>query len=110
MPRDEAQRSLQSRAVDLAEGLLETRWLATAGAGPSVPLPFLAVLLFWLVVTFTSFGLLASRNGTVFATLFVCAVSVGSAVFLILEMDGPFHGLLKVSAEPWRFAVAHLNR
>jgi hypothetical protein len=45
-----------------------------------------------------------------FATLFVCAVSVGSAVFLILEMDGPFHGLLKVSAEPWRFAVAHLNR
>jgi hypothetical protein len=47
---------------------------------------------------------------TVFAVLFVCALSVGSAVFLIMEMDGPFDGLLKVSADPIRFAHAHLNQ
>jgi hypothetical protein len=81
-----------------------------AGSGTSVPLPFLVVLLFWLTITFASFGLFGPRNGTVLAVLFVCALSVGSAVFLILEMDGPFDGLLKVSADPLRYAHAHLNR
>jgi hypothetical protein len=72
-------------------------------------MPFLAILLFWLTITFASFGLFAPRNGTVLVVLFVCAVSVGSAVFLILELDGPFDGLLKVSADPLRYALTHLN-
>jgi len=109
-PRDDSQRSIQSRAQDLAEALLQTRWLVFAGGGTSVPLPFLVVLLFWLTITFASFGLFAPRNATVLVVLFVCAVSVGSAVFLILEMDGPFDGLLKASADPLRYAHAHLNQ
>jgi len=109
-PRDDSQRSLQSRALDLAEALLQARWLYFAGGGTSVPLPFLVVLLFWLMITFASFGLFAPRNATVLVVLFVCALSVGSAVFLILEMDGPFDGLLKVSADPLRYAHAHLNQ
>jgi hypothetical protein len=109
-PRDDLQRSLQSRARDLAEEILQTRWLVFAGVGPSVPLPFIMILIFWLTITFGSFGLFAPRNGTVFAVLFVCAVSVGSAVFLILELDAPFDGLLKVSAEPLRYAHSNMNR
>ena len=109
-PRDDYQRSLQSRALENAEALLQTRWLLVAGPGASVPLPFLVVLLFWLTATFMSFGLAAPRNATVLAVLFVCALSVGSAVFLILEMDGPFDGWLKVSADPLRHAHALLNQ
>jgi hypothetical protein len=109
-PRNDSQRALQSRALDLAEGLLQARWLALTGTASSVPVPFLAILLFWLTITFTSFGLFAPRNGTVLAVLFFCALSVGSAVFLVLEMDAPFDGLLKVSAEPWRYAYTHLNQ
>ena len=80
------------------------------GAGSSIPLPFLVVLLFWLTITFASFGLFAPRNAMVITVLFVCALSVGGAVFLIVEMDGPFDGLLKVSAEPLRYAYTHLNQ
>jgi len=108
-PRDDLQRSLQSRARDLAEEILQARWLVFAGVGSSVPLPFITILVFWLTVTFGSFGLFAPRNGTVFVVLFVCAVSVGSAVFLILELDGPFEGFLKVSVEPMRYALASMN-
>jgi hypothetical protein len=109
-PQDDSQRALQARSLDLAEALLQARWLLIAGTGPSVPLPFLAVLLFWLTITFASFGLFAPRNAMVVTVLFVCALSVGSAVFLVLEMDGPFDGLLKVSADPLRSAHAHLNQ
>ena len=108
--RDGAQRALQSRALDLAEALLQARWLVLAGTETSVPVPFLVILLFWLTITFASFGLFAPRNPTVLAVLFVCAVSVGSAVFLVLEMDAPFDGLLKVSANPFRYVYAHLNQ
>ena len=109
-PRDASQRALQSRALDLAEALLQARWLVFASTGTSVPLPFFVVLLFWLTITFASFGLFAPRNATVLVALFVCALSVGGAVFLILEMDGPFDGLVKVSADPLRYAHAHLNQ
>lgn len=107
-PLDDAQRALQSRAVDIAEGLLQARWLLVAGPGESVPLLFLAVLASWLTLTFVSFGLFAPRNGMVVTVLLVCALSVGSAVFLVLEMDGPFDGLLRVSADSLRSAHARL--
>jgi len=109
-PRDESQRALRSRALDLMEATLQARWLVFAAGETSVPIPFLVVLLFWLTMTFTSFGLFAPRNTTVLAVLFVCALSVTSALFLVLEMDGPFDGLIKVSADPLRYAHAHMNQ
>ena len=109
-PRDDSQRWLQARSRDVAEKLLEARWLVSAGNEASVPGFFLVIVLFWLTVTFASYGLLAGRNATVVTVFFVCAVSVGSALFLILEMDGPFEGLLRVSADPMLFAHAHLNQ
>lgn len=109
-PRDDVQRSLQIRAQELAETLLRARWLAIVVTRASIPVPFLIVLLFWLTITFASFGLFAPPNTLVVTVLFVCALSIASAVFLVLEMDGPFDGLLRVSADPLRRALAHLNR
>ena len=109
-PRNDAQRALQARALDLTEALLQARWLVLAGTEASVPVPFLVILVFWLTITFASFGLCAPRHATVFVVLCVCALSVGSAAFLILEMDTPFDGVLRVSAEPLRYALAHLNQ
>ena len=110
MPRDDLQRALQLRAVDLAERVLQARWLVLASAEVSVPMPFLVVLLFWITATFASFGMFAPRNGTVIVVLFVCALSIGGALFLVLELDGPFAGLLRVSPDPLRFAYTHINR
>lgn len=109
-PHDDSQRALQSRALDLAEALLQTRWLMLTSSETSAPMPFLVILVFWLTIIFASFGLFASRNATVLGILFVCALSVGSAVFLVLEMDAPFYGLIRVSADPIRNAYAHLNQ
>ncbi len=109
-PRDDSQRGLQSRALDLTEALLQAKWLVVAAFETSVPVPFLVILLFWLTIIFASFGLFAPRNATVLMVLFVCALSVASAVFLVLELDTPFGGLLKVSADPLRYALAHLNQ
>ena len=108
-PRDDAQRHLQSRALDLGESLLTTRWLAVADQSTSIPFAFLVVLLSWLLIIFASFGLFAPRNATVVVVLVLCALSVAGAVFLVLEMDRPLEGLIRVSPEPLRHALAKLN-
>lgn len=109
-PHNDLQRSFQSRALDLIESILQARWLVLAGAESSIPSLFLVILFSWLTISFLSFGLFAPRNGTVFIMLFVCALAVSSAVFLILEMDSPFEGVLRVSADPLRYAYSHMNQ
>ena len=79
-------------------------------AGTSISIPLLAVLVFWLTAIFTSFGLFAPRNATALVTLFVCALSVSGAVFLILEMYSPFQGMMQISSAPLRNALAQLGQ
>ena len=109
-PRNDFQRSLQGQALQTALSLGQTRSLLLEQAGSSIPTPFLVVLVFWLSIIFTSFGLFAPYNATVVATLFVCALSVSGAIFLILELDSPFAGLLQISDVPLRDAIAHLGQ
>ena len=68
------------------------------------------VLVTWLAVIFCSVGLFAPRNATVYAFTFVCALSVSGAIFLILEMDRPFEGLVKISNAPMQSAIILLNQ
>jgi len=109
-PQNEAQRGLQSRALQITNDILETRWFVLGGMGSSVLLPFLIVMVFWLTIIFGSFGLLAPRNATVFAVLIVCALSVAGAIFLIMEMDQPFRGLMKISSAPLRYTLSQLGQ
>ncbi len=109
-PGNDTQQALQTASVNQAQALLKARWMALASVSSSIPVYFLVILVFWLTITFTSFGLFAPANATVITVLFVCALSVASAIFLVLEMDGPFEGLLRASPEPLRIALAHLNQ
>lgn len=95
--------------MDLTEGPPETRWLALGGTEHLVPPPFRVIPLFWITVTLTSYRMFAPLNAMVITVLCLCAVSVGRALFLVLEMDGPVQGLLGISPDPWQFASAHRN-
>lgn len=110
VPENDEQRWLQSRANTITGQIMESRWLLLASLRHAVALPFLVALVLWLGITFASFGLLAPRNGTVVGIIFLCAVSVSSAVFLILELDGPFDGVVRVSSQPLVFALEQINK
>ncbi len=110
-PQNDLQRSLQSRALDIMAGIAEARWLVFERMGQhSIPVPFLVVLVVWLTVIFASFGLFAPRNATVIIVLIFCALSASGAIYLILEMDRPFEGLMKVSGAPLRYALSRLGQ
>src|SRR5262245_29246040 len=109
-PQNDGQRSLRADARQVVIDLGRTRSLLVAQSGSSIPLPFLVIMTFWITVLFVSFGLFAPRNATVVATLFVCALSVSGAIYLILELDQPFQGFIHISSAPLRSALAHLGQ
>jgi hypothetical protein len=109
-PTNDAQRWYQARALELCGEVMQTRWFVFNGSGRSVPTAFLIVIVAWLTVLFGSFGLFAPRNSTVVAALMLCALSVSASVFLILEMDDPFTGIMRVSDAPIRYALAQMGQ
>ena len=109
-PQNEVQRALQAQAVKMSVDIGQARWLLFEQGGRSIPMPFLVLLIFWVTVIFLSFGLFAPRNATVIVTLFLCALSVSGAIFLILELDRPFGGLVQISSAPLRSALLQIDK
>ncbi len=109
-PKNDVQRALQTQSINLANDIAKARWLLYAQRGSSVPTPFLIVVGFWLTILFASFTMFAPRNGMVLFTLCISALAVASALFLILELDQPFRGLMQISSEPLRNALGQLGR
>jgi Protein of unknown function (DUF4239) len=109
-PKTDAQRVIKGRALDLTTELAQTRLRLAAQKDSSIPLPFLVVLVFWLVVLFGGFGLMAPRNATVVVVLIVCALSISTAMFLILELDRPFDGIVRVPSAPVRDALSLIGK
>jgi hypothetical protein len=109
-PKNDAQRWLQSKALQIYSDVADTRWLLTQQTGGTIQWQFLAILVFWLTVIFASFGMFAPRNGTVISALFVAALSMAGSIYLIAEMDQPFSGFIKISSAPMHFALAQLGK
>jgi hypothetical protein len=109
-PATDAQRWLQSRALEISGEIAEAHWMLLETGGEGLPWAFLTILVFWLALLFATFGLLAPGNATIVATLFVCSLSVAGAVFLIIDMAHPYLGLIYVSDAPLREALAELGR
>ena len=109
-PQTDAQRALRAEAIRLALDVGLIRWLMFAQRGSSIPVPFLVILAFWFTILFSGFGLFARFDGTVLATLLFCALSLAAAVFLILELDLPLEGLVRISSDPLRSTLLQLGR
>jgi hypothetical protein len=99
-PQDDMQRGLKTQATDLMVQLAEIRALLQAQAIPSLSKPLLIALMSWLVVIFFGFSLLAPANPTSTLALAAGAFSVACAVFIILELNYPFAGAIRVPSEP----------
>lgn len=109
-PNTDQQRWFKSQALDAVESVLKTRWSVFASGGSSVPGTFVVVMIAWLSVIFASFGLFAPRNATVIVSFAIASISVAAAIFLILELDSPFDGLIRIPKGPMEFVVQNLGK
>jgi len=108
-PQNDVQRSLKSQAAQIATDLGQMRWLLFEQTETSISIAMLIVLISWLAIIFMSAGLFAPPNATVIIALMLAALSVAGAIFLILELDMPFDGVIQISKKPMYNALVHLG-
>lgn len=96
-PANAEQTSLKSRIIQITTDMGRTRLLVFTQSEDAIPLPFFVVLVFWLMVIFASFSLFAEPSPVVIASTLLFALSVSSALFLIVDLSHPFQGLMQIS-------------
>ena len=109
-PKDDVQRALKEQAAKMVDDLGQMRWLLYEQAETSVSRAMLVVVILWLGILFLSIGLFAPPNATVVIALMLSALSVSGAIYLILELDLPYGGMISISSEPMRLALSHLGQ
>ncbi len=109
-PTNETQRNAATAAAQLGSRINHTRVLMFEQIGTGIAWPFLAVLVFWVSMLFLGFGLFARLNVTVMMALIVGSLSVAGAIFLILELNRPYEGLMRISDMPLRHVQAQMVR
>jgi hypothetical protein len=109
-PANDAQRQFLAQAQQISTDLGQTRWLLIEQEQNALPLPLLVILVLWLILLFVSFGLYAPRNATAVLVLFIAACAISASIFLVLELNRPLEGFLKVSNAPLINALRQMGR
>ena len=110
VPADQAQTLVRTRALEVSGMIAEGHWLKIDSGSEGLPWPFFVVMISWLALLFSTFGLQAPPNKTVLTVILVSALSVAGAVFVISDMANPYAGIIRVSLEPLQIAMDRLGQ
>jgi hypothetical protein len=108
-PQDPFHHSLATTLQNRMLTLQEQRWSLIDNSQPTLPWPFVALLMFWLAVIFSVAGVNSPNNLLIHSIMVLAALSLASSIFLTLDLDTPLSGIVKVSSMPLRDALLHLT-
>lgn len=108
--QDAVQRDQLRHVRDLVAANTRARVLLLSQMDGDLPTPIVLVVGFWLVTLFFAFGLLARSNAVVVIALLIGAASVGGAMFLLIELDRPFGGVMPITDDSMRGALALMGK
>jgi hypothetical protein len=110
LPEHNASQTLvKSSALSIGNEILLSRWKIYQSSSSTISLVFLSILVFWLMTIFFSLGLIAPFNASVIAALGTAALSMTGAILLTLELDQPYGGLIQLSTQPLKMALAQFR-
>lgn len=109
-PKDDVQRQLAAEALAGAVEVEAIMSSAVAQVGSSITTPLLVLLAFWFGVILAGWNFISPSNGTILFVNVLCALSVSGAIYLLLQMDQPFDGVISVSDGPLRAVLPRLAR
>jgi len=109
-PATERQEWLRAHALEITNAIAESRWTTVEQIGSRFPWGFFVVVVAWLTILFASFGLFAPRNSIVVAALGIAAFGLAGAIFMILEVDQPYDGMVRIPSTSLSIALDQLGR
>jgi hypothetical protein len=96
-PTTDAQRGLVATAKDQTRKLADTQMLMARQLASPFPPHVLSVVVCWAAALFLGNGLVAAPNAVSVIAHLAGAISIGIAIFLILELSSPYTGLIRLS-------------
>jgi len=109
-PKDPFHQAIAQRCSGVFHDVVDARWSVIEDAHGSLSAPFAAVLLFWMVLVFLSFGLQGPRNLLATFVIGIAVISVTSVMFVILDLDLPYGGLFGIPSTSMRLALSDMLR
>jgi hypothetical protein len=109
-PKTPAQTNLLSAARANYAFIGQQRLLMSLQAATPVPWPLVYAVTFWSSLMFASMGLLSKLSLMSVAMLVLGSVSIGLAIFLILDFSQPYTGWIRVSPAPLEQAIVQLDQ
>jgi hypothetical protein len=98
-PATDDARAALDEARRLSISIVQTHLLMGRQLRNPVPKALISSVILWAILLFWCFGLGATVNALAVIAEFLGAVSVASAIFLILEFSQPYVGLFRISPE-----------
>src|SRR5271167_512693 len=98
-PETDVQKGLLATARDQVRKLADTQMLMARQLASPFPPHVLTVVVCWTTALFLGNGLVAAINPVTVLAHLAGAVSIGIAIFLILELSHPYTGLIRLSPD-----------
>jgi ABC-type multidrug transport system fused ATPase/permease subunit len=95
-PHTAQQTELLSSIRSVSASFQQTRLLMSEQLASSISWPLVVIVVGWALLLFCGFGVMSDLNLTSVVALASGAFAVATAIFLILELNRPFSGLIHV--------------
>ena len=109
-PSDPLHQRIAALMQEEVKAVETERWRLVEGTQSRLSPIFVTVLVFWLLIVFTVFGILTPFNMLTVIIVGMTAISVASSIYLILDLDTPFDGYIAISSQPLRDALWHMDQ
>jgi len=109
-PTDRLRQSMAAACMGQYDEMIKSRWAVIESVHGSISTPFYWLLVAWLVILFASFGLRAPPNALNVIVIGLCAISISTAVFVIVDLDHPYGSLFGISSEAMRNTLVDMMR
>jgi hypothetical protein len=109
-PSDPLHERLAADCFDQYKEFARARWSLLLAPQNSLPVPFLRMLVAWLMMIFVSFGLRAPANPLVVAMIVLSAATLSSMIFAVMDIVNPYQGLYNISSKNMHQALDAMLR
>ncbi len=104
-PTDPEHVRILAQCLDRYKEVLQARLAVIEDARVERFDPFYTVLAFWLMIIFSCFGLVAPSNYVSKIVIVLCAISLSSVMFVIVDLAEPYGGYFSISSSTMRTAL-----
>lgn len=109
-PQTKMQRWLQPRMVDTCDRIIQQHYELVKNKQDAIPAALIMLLVFWLILLFASYAIYAPRHLTSLVVFLLSSGASAGAILLILELETPERGIIRLSPEPLYHSIEVLKR